>query len=264
MRQKNVYNSAPFFSVITVVKNAENTIEACINSVRHQTCDSVEHIIVDGLSTDDTLKFVNADRDCLGSKISKVTSERDGGIYSAMNKGLRMASGLWVYFLNADDWLADNQTLSHVRRRLMSNDCDLFYGRLLCMNMNNGVASIHAPRSVNVFRLMSGGMYQQAWMFRKELVNKCGAFDESLRACGDIDYLMRLLQGGARVNIEPIMVAVFRVGGASSDFALVKAEHKLVEKRYCNPVLRILFKLWRSTLRSLMNFIRKLGPSVFD
>ena len=88
-------------SVITVVRNAADTIQRCINSVKEQTYPNVEHILIDGASNDGTVKIISSNEQFLDYFIS----EPDSGIYEAMNKGLRLAQGRHILMLNADDWL---------------------------------------------------------------------------------------------------------------------------------------------------------------
>lgn len=90
-------------SIITACYNSEKTIERTLKSVLAQTYSNYEYIIIDGMSTDDTLKIIDAYRNAFGSKL-KVVSERDSGIYNAMNKGIKMASGELVGIINSDDW----------------------------------------------------------------------------------------------------------------------------------------------------------------
>src|ERR1043165_3797452 len=85
------------FSIVTVCRNAETSIEKTMQSVLHQTHPNLEHIVIAGASTDNTLAIVNKYRD----KITKIISEPDTGIYDAMNKGIREATGYYIYFLNA-------------------------------------------------------------------------------------------------------------------------------------------------------------------
>ncbi|WP_353618040.1 glycosyltransferase family 2 protein [Synechococcus sp. CCY 0621] len=254
----------PFFSIVTVTKNAEHTIERCVESVYTQKFHDLEHIIIDGLSEDRTIDRIRCYLDSAGCRISHVISEKDAGIYQAMNKGLLLAKGKWVYYLNADDYLFDSNVLANIYSILVTETCDVLYGRLLCYDHTNGNASLHAPRKINIYRLMSGGLYQQAWTFRRDFTSKIGGFDEGLRICGDIDFLMRLVRADARVSVSAIILSVFRRGGASSDFSAVKSEHKLVERRYCSSLTRFGFKLWRNTIRFGVSIMRSLGQNVTD
>jgi glycosyltransferase involved in cell wall biosynthesis len=255
---------SPFFSVITVTKNAENTIERCIRSVETQSFGSVEHILVDGLSSDSTLERVKDAASRKGTRISRVLSEPDRGIYHAMNKGLALAKGEWVYYLNADDYLFGPETLTHTYNILRDNKTGLFYGRLLCVDDKTGNASLHAPRKIDKFRIMSGGLYQQAWFFQRILAERVGSFDESYRICGDVDYLSRILRAGIRAEVRPILVAVFSKGGASSNFDLVKKEHRRVELAGVDPLTWLFYKVWRSLLRVPMKFLRQMSKTAFD
>ena len=94
----------PLISIITVCYNAEGTIEQTIRSVLNQTYKNIEYIIIDGFSTDNTLNIIERYKD----SIAMVVSERDQGIYDAMNKGLSLAKGCFIGFLNADDWYDEN------------------------------------------------------------------------------------------------------------------------------------------------------------
>ena len=255
---------SPFFSVITVTKNAENTIERCIRSVETQSFSSVEHVLVDGLSSDSTLERVKDAASRKGTRISRVLSEPDRGIYHAMNKGLALAKGEWVYYLNADDYLFGPETLTHTYNILRDNKTGLFYGRLLCVDDKTGNASLHAPRKIDKFRIMSGGLYQQAWFFQRILAERVGSFDESYRICGDIDYLSRILRSGICAEVRPILVAVFSKGGASSNFDLVKNEHRRVELTGVGPIVWLFYKAWRSLLRMPLRLLQRLSKTVFD
>jgi glycosyltransferase involved in cell wall biosynthesis len=253
-----------FFSVITVTKNAENTVERCIRSVETQSFGSVEHIIVDGCSSDSTLARVQASASREGTRISRVVSEPDRGIYHAMNKGLALAKGQWIYYLNSDDYFFGPETLSNIYNVIRDNKTGLFYGRLLCIDEKSGHASLHAPRKIDKFRIMSGGLYQQAWFFRRILAERIGCFDESYRICGDIDYLLRILQAGVCAEVRPIIVAVFCKGGASSNFDLVKSEHRRVELAGAGPFIWFFYKVWRTILRAPVQFFKQISKTVFD
>ena len=118
-------NPKPTFSVITVTYNAEKVLEETIQSVITQTYRNVEYIIVDGHSKDNTMEIVNKYR----NHISKVISEPDKGLYDAMNKGIRMATGDYLCFLNAGDEFHDNETLQKIVQTLKGKELpDVIYG----------------------------------------------------------------------------------------------------------------------------------------
>jgi glycosyltransferase len=117
-------------SIVTVCRNSADTISATLRSVAMQTYTDIEHLIIDGASTDDTLAVIQ--RDGMHSKI--VISEPDEGIYDAMNKGLSFASGDIVAFLNADDIYCDSEVIADVAQAFDSNSTDFVYGDLLMVN----------------------------------------------------------------------------------------------------------------------------------
>jgi len=120
-------------SIITIAYNSAATIEDTIKSVVNQDYPNVEYIIVDGASKDDTLKIV----DKYKGKIAKVISEKDKGIYDAMNKGVKLATGDVVGMLNSDDLLANTNTLSKIAKAFENNDIDATYGDLIYVDRDN-------------------------------------------------------------------------------------------------------------------------------
>ena len=114
----------PLISIITVCYNAQKTIEATIQSVLCQSYAPIEYIIVDGHSTDQTLAIIQKYQD----KIALTISEKDLGIYDAMNKGIKRASGEIIYFLNADDSFCDTKVVEDIVAEFKSGDWDLILG----------------------------------------------------------------------------------------------------------------------------------------
>ena len=117
-------------SVITICYNSELSIERTIKSVLSQTYPNIEYIIIDGKSSDGTNTIIQKYQD----NISKYISEEDSGIYNAMNKGLTMAIGEWVCFMNAGDVFVDNQTVERVFFTPIKNNVDVIYGYTFCNN----------------------------------------------------------------------------------------------------------------------------------
>jgi glycosyltransferase involved in cell wall biosynthesis len=124
-------NNLPLISVITVVYNTDKTLEETIISVINQTYPRFEYIVVDGASTDDTLKIIKTYEENL-----KWVSERDKGIYDAMNKGLGLATGDWVIFLGADDVFYNNDVLKDVVAGITSKDA-IYYGNAIFKSTKN-------------------------------------------------------------------------------------------------------------------------------
>ena len=120
-------------SIITVCLNNAETVEDTIVSVKQQDHDDIEHIIIDGGSTDQTLEIVNKHH----ASISRVISEKDNGIYDAMNKGLKFATGDIIGFLNSDDVYANDNVIGKIVDAIKNNNVDCCYGNLEYVALKN-------------------------------------------------------------------------------------------------------------------------------
>ena len=118
----------PKISIITPTYNSEKSIESCILSVANQTYKNIEHLIIDGQSSDNTLGIVKNYAERFSHL--RVISERDNGIYDAMNKGIDLAQGEWIYFLGSDDIFYDEHVLEDLFSKEDLGNCDLFMGIL--------------------------------------------------------------------------------------------------------------------------------------
>lgn len=196
-------------SVITVCKNADAYIEDAIKSVVNQTYPDVEYLIIDGQSSDRTLDIVHRYAD----RIATVVSEADGGIYAAMNKGIRMATGDFLYFLNSDDYLIDSTVFAELADFIAQQPaCDFVYGQ---MEMRIGAKQrrdrrIPRPPAELQTALMgySEGPQHAASFFGRRLIDRLGLFDESYRISADYDWFLRVAQTpDAAVCYFPRMIA---------------------------------------------------------
>ena len=203
-------------SIITVAYNSANTIGDTLDSVSCQTYPKIQHIIIDGCSTDRTLDVVRTK----GKHISSVTSERDGGIYDAMNKGLILATGDVVGFLNSDDVFADRYAVERIAAAFHDPNTDLVYGDLVF------VARADLTRIVRLWtsRKYEAGLCSRGWMpphptlyVRRSVYEKHGAYDLAFPAASDFEMALRLLDG-VKVNSTyiPFVQVRMRMGGQST------------------------------------------------
>jgi glycosyltransferase involved in cell wall biosynthesis len=202
-------------SVITVCKNSEKLIEQAIKSVVDQTYSDIEYIIIDGNSHDRTQEIINTYR----HRISRFVSESDDGIYAAMNKGINLASGDFIYFLNSDDYLFDNHVIQDIANFLICHpDCDLVYGDIDARDLNhNYVYSIIPPQPGELMeKMIWGWIYHQATFSRRSLFDKFGKFDESLRISADHDWLYKILESNVKLLYYPRKIASYWLGGISA------------------------------------------------
>lgn len=205
-------------SVITVCRNAEATIERTLQGVLSQTYRDIEYIVVDGLSSDRTLAIVHQ----CGDRLAKVISEPDSGIYAAMNKGIRLASGDWLYFANADDYLFDENVVQDVVRFLKDHPtCDFVYGNHET-RFPLGGSSIYEPappeRMLEEMVCLGNCFIQPASFFKATLFECLGEFSETYAIAADYEWFSRLLATPTlKVYHLPRTIVSYAQGGTSSD-----------------------------------------------
>jgi len=179
-------------SIVTVCKNAERHIREAIRSVARQTYPDIEYIIVDGDSSDRTLEIV----DEYENIVDRFLSEPDSGVFAAMNKGIQLATGSYIYFLNADDYLVDEKVIEDVAEFLkIHSDCDVLYGNLEVREESGIVHVFEPPRPEEIAEFMIyGSMPHQATFAKAEIFEKLGGFNEQYRIVADGVWFLNLLQ----------------------------------------------------------------------
>lgn len=206
----------PLISVITATFNAAEHLPHAIKSVRGQTYDNVEWIVVDGASQDGTLDILRQNEDV----IDRWISEPDKGIYDAWNKGLRLARGEWICFLGADDFLWGPDVL-----KLMAPVLDatypaqrIVYGALAVVNSEGAVLYKLGKPWAAVRRRFQSVMVlpHPGLMHHRSLFDEHGEFDISYRIAGDYEFLLRELQTSDACFIDDLVVAGMTLGGVST------------------------------------------------
>ncbi len=175
------------FSIITVCKNSENTIENTILSVLNQSYKNFEYIIVDGVSTDKTLDIVEKYR----NKLTKIISEPDNGLYDAMNKGINSSSGDYLFFLNSDDTFLRENIFLDIFRKANNNQKELLYGDQLFVNHETGKTTIRKHNKLNKIYLLKNTPCQPATFYRRDVFNKYGYFDDTFKIVSDHEWFLR-------------------------------------------------------------------------
>jgi glycosyltransferase involved in cell wall biosynthesis len=207
----------PLISVITVCYNSEATLARTLQSVADQDYSRVEHIIVDGASTDSTPAII----DCFRKRLSYVVSEPDRGIYDAMNKGLNCASGDIICFLNADDNYAHPQVLSRVAAHMRELDLDALIGDVGFFYEQHPSSIVRRYRSDHFqpSRLAWGWMpAHPALFFSRSVVQRTGGFKTDYRIAGDFEYIVRAFYGNNLCYRHlPEMLVYMQTGGASTN-----------------------------------------------
>lgn len=203
----------PFLSIITVTYNAETTIGRTLKSVEEQTFRGfIEHIIIDGASTDSTVSIVEAYRKRGGVTAVTVVSEPDKGLYDAMNKGLQLAKGKFVCFLNAGDKLHDPRTIEDVFDSLDNPDeIGVIYGDTDIVDDEGRFLRhrhLNAPATLTWMSFKQGMLVcHQSFYARREL---CVPFDTNYRFSADVDWCIKVMKNGndrhlKNLNMQMVM-----------------------------------------------------------
>lgn len=252
-------------SVITVSYNAGDTIARTIESVRAQQGADIEHILIDGASTDDTMTIVNRHDD----HFARIVSERDRGLYDAMNKGLALATGQIAGFLNADDAFAGPDVIARLVKAWMLSGADAVYGDVLQVDAQDRAARMIRGRPVTPGSLRRGLMPPHpAFYARTEALRRAGGFKTGYQIAADFDLVSRLfLTPGFRAVHVPGVVTDMRLGGkstqglkatmtATAEIRRICAENGIDATRF-SLLSRYPQKLWEVAEGRLLRYSRR-------
>lgn len=244
-------------SVVTTTFNSAATIADALESVKSQDYKNLEHIVVDGGSKDGTLNIIKS-----YPHINKWISERDSGLYEAMNKGINLASGDVVGILNSDDFYANSKVLTKVASCFISNNTDAVYSDL------HIVSPINTDRVVRKWRsgYFKPSSFYYGWMpphptffVRRSAYEKFGLFNLSLKSSADYELMLRmLLKYRLNATYIPEVLVKMRAGGASnvSLFNRIQANREDRQAWKLNGISPYFFTLFLKPLRKVAQFIR--------
>ncbi|MGJ5642445.1 glycosyltransferase family 2 protein [Formosa sp. S-31] len=205
-------------SIITATYNSEATIKQCMKSVLSQDYSDVEYVIVDGASKDKTLELVNNFKNANKNIVS--VSEPDSGIYDALNKGIKMATGDVVGFLHSDDFFNSSHTISDIVNAFKNETVDGVYGDLHYVSAQNVDKIIRNWKS----KPFSQVLLKQGWMpahptlfLKKAVYSKHGLFNLNFKIAADYDLMLRIFSDKAlKFKYLNEVITKMRVGGASN------------------------------------------------
>lgn len=203
-------------SIITVVWNNEKTIKSCINSILSQTYKDIEYIIVDGKSTDNTIKIIES----YENKISKFISEKDNGIYDAMNKGISLATGDIVGILNSDDFYTDNTVIETIVNEFQSKNIDATFSDLDYVSFQDENKITRKWRSTPYYKdAFTKGWHpaHPTFFVKKDIYNKYGLFDLNFNISADFEIMLRFIEKyKIKTTYIPKVLVKMREGGESN------------------------------------------------
>ena len=209
-------NKNPKISIITVAFNSQRTIRQTIESVFLQDYGNIEYIMIDGGSTDWTLDIIENYKD----KIHYFSSEKDDGIYDAMNKGIRVATGDIIGILNSDDFYASKNVISDVVDVFNTDNCDSLYGDLVYVKFSNAERVVRYWKTgiFSILKLKRGWMLPHPTFFvKKSIYEKYGLYNTKLKSAADYEMILRLLYRYAiTVSYIPNILVKMRIGGISN------------------------------------------------
>ncbi|MEJ7769413.1 MAG: glycosyltransferase family 2 protein [Chitinophagaceae bacterium] len=234
------------FSFIIPTYNCERKIVDCITSIFQQEYKDFEIIVQDGGSTDSTVEQVNELKKSHPEVSMIIRSEKDDGIYDAMNKAVNLSSGTWLYFLGSDDSLYDEKVLGKVE--LFSNKSphfEMVYGNVYRIHSRE----IHFGK-FDFEKLLIHNICHQSMFLKKSLFLLYGPFDLRYAACADWDFNLKLYKSKVTIGYLPIIVAYYNEQGFSNTFRDKLFFEKLTEERK-----RYLSK-WDNYIKSIFKRVR--------
>ncbi len=238
---KKSYEDKPLISIITVVFNGEKYLEQTIQSVIHQSYGNVEYIIVDGGSTDRTLEIIQK----YGNQIDYWISEKDTGIYDAMNKGISLATGDYIAFLNADDWYKE-KVLEKVAHEIVTDEIEFLYADIDYAFDDGSSLPWKGNTRTNGTRIPHPACFIKAQLIKEE------DFNMKYKIAADYEMILRLFHKNVKTKYINLVVANFRLGGASSTFLTTTIEHFLISEKYLG-----LFEATKDIVVKIYSYVRK-------
>lgn len=230
-------------TVITVVFNGERYLEETILSVINQTYDNVEYIIIDGGSTDNTINLIKKYED----KIDYWVSEKDGGIYDAMNKGISLSSGVMTNLLNADDYYYGNNVIANVMERVVGNGNTIYVGDTLLVG-TYGSAVFECKHKIDRLYFQIPFMHPSCFI-PMVLYRQHGLHSLSYKIASDVDFLMRLIYGGTSITRLSLIAVAMRQGGLSnSSFIRGRKEYAKIYFKHSRDSVGMVYGLVKSIL----------------
>ena len=207
--------SSPLFSIITPVLNNKSGLLETIESIKKQSLESYEHIVIDGGSTDGTLEIIKKEK-C----ISKWISEKDKGIYDAINKGLKLSNGEYINTLNSGDRYYSNQSLSIIKKYFEENDVSFVFGAVLKKKVLYKYEPNKMLWTFNFYPAHSSGFF-----VKKEVHDKIGLYSLKFPCSSDYDFFWRLIKKNKYKGLSTKkneIIGVFESGGFSQNYGVFK------------------------------------------
>jgi len=209
----------PLFSIITINYNNDSELIKTVNSVFSQEFSNFEYIIIDGGSTDKSVDYIES----IKHQLKYTISEKDSGIYHAMNKGWKEASGKYCLFLNSGDYLANKDVLAHVSKYVDQGLSDIYYGHLKAFTeKKEWISEFNEPLSLYYFH--HGFLPHPSIFFSRKVLVEIGGYLESYKLISDWIFCIQAFSNGYSFQQIPFVISSFNTVGASNNGQLAQAE----------------------------------------
>lgn len=244
------------FSIITICFNSEKTIERTIKSVLNQTYKDYEYIIVDGGSTDGTIDIIKRYKTLFGDKL-RVISEKDRGIYDAMNKGIRMSNGKIIGIVNSDDYY-ENDTLAKVASVYSEWDYSIIYGLIRCvMEEKEVMVYLKNPEFIEQDMIA-----HPACFITKKIYDEYGMYSLEYPYSADYEFMLRIRKE-KKIHFTGLyeILSNFSIDGASSsirgyrDTLKLKKKYGIIDnKLYYREMIKSWLSIWLKNILSVIKY----------
>lgn len=215
-----------FLSIITINRNNAEGLKKTLESVAAQTCRDFEHIIIDGASTDNSVEVIKEYvASPAGKNVSYWVSESDSGIYNAMNKGIKKASGDYIALLNSGDWYEPN-TCEIILENAEKTHYDVYYGLLRYINENNKCEMVLG----RTMEMINSAMIAHPTCFISKKIYSQYLYDESFKFSSDYDFILQISKAGVSFYFIEKILTNFNTYGVSSSYKANKESIKIQRK----------------------------------
>ncbi|MCP9610592.1 glycosyltransferase family 2 protein [Coprobacter tertius] len=243
----------PFFTIVTITYNAEKTVGITLESVGNQSYKNYEYIAIDGASKDRTTQILKS-----SPYLTKYISEPDNGLYDAMNKGLKLATGEYIIFLNAGDALHSKDTLEKIVDSIGENRPDIIYGETALVDTDRnfiGMRRLHAPDKLTWKSFRMGMLVcHQAFIVRRELAPE---YDTQYRFSADYDWCIRCMKKSSQIhNTHHTLIDYLNEGITTQNHKASLKERYDIMVRYYGRISVTLLHLWFAVRYYMSKWVR--------
>lgn len=240
-------DSLPVISVITICRNEVNSIPETIETVFLQDKSVLEYIVVDGASTDGTAEYLKS----IESQINTLISEKDKGIYDAMNKGLKVATGELVYFLNGGDRFYDSNVLTLISKYAKANEhIDIIHGKLAFSNSKDDIfyKDDNKFELNSLYDLFRNNHLQQCFFIRKRVFDEIGLLNDQYKFVADSEFIIRAVKHKKKFSYLPSFFCIFDTNGISGRNPLARLKEKRIMIYKTAPISTMVGYFFRGIL----------------